>query len=87
MFTSERYGLCLRVQKHSVRDSEESFGPITVSKFEENMEFDGVQLQGVLAVQCLPDGSRFGEPLLFDFPVDVEATASSTTSMAAFNMR
>lgn len=65
-FESNRHGVRVHAQRDSILDSRKAFGSIKVSKLAETMEFEGKKLQGVLQIQCLPDGSRFGAPLLLD---------------------
>lgn len=68
-FSSKSYGFRVHVQRESVLDSKKGFGPIAVSQLRETIWLDGEKLEGVMQVQCLPDGCRYGVPLVFNFPV------------------
>ena len=68
-FVSKRHGFRLHVQGGGVPDKQIS-GPITVTPLKESFMFEGVKLEGVLEVRCLPAGCQFDRPLLFDFPVE-----------------
>lgn len=68
-FELKRYGVRVHVQRDSILNSQKAFGPIKVSKLKETMEFKGRELQGILQVQFLSDGSRFDAPVLLDFLV------------------